>query len=86
VNQPPVQLNYKGQTRFYGCWSIGDVILLAIYDNPFNPGYVALDRNGKIVPEISTILREAKNIIPTSRGAALFLRQQNRYMLLESAR
>jgi hypothetical protein len=85
VNQPPVQLNYKGQTRFYGCWSIGDVILLAIYDNPFNPGYVALDRNGKIVPEISTILREAKNIIPTSRGAALFLRQQNRYMLLESA-
>ena len=86
VNRPPVQLTYKGQTQFYGCWSIGDVILLAIYDNPFNPGYVALDRNGKIVPEISTILREAKNIIPTSRGAALFLRQQNRYMLLESAR
>jgi hypothetical protein len=46
---------------------------------------VALDRNGKVVPEITMILREAKNIIPTSRGAALFLRQQNRYMLLESA-
>jgi len=85
VGKPPVPLQYKGQTRFFGCWSLGDIIILAIYDNPFNEGFVAVDRNGNEVPELSKILKDADNVFTTTRGVALFMKQPNRYMLLESA-